>query len=214
MKDPTLPTTHEPDSNLLAAYADGRLAPADADALERHLANCRRCRDVVAPMARGLAGAPGRRRAAVVPAAARWLALAATLVLATIVGTRLARERPVAAPVPQAEPNPAPRAAPTPEAPTAAPIASSAPPAAAPRDVRRGGGERRIGEKTFHLVAGEWVDAAYDATADLPVVAPADAGTRARLLAEHPELEPYTALGQRFLVVLGGTVYRLGTPAP
>lgn len=213
MKDPTPTTTHEPDANVLAAYVEGRLGAVETDALDGHLADCRRCRETVALMTRALAGAPEKRRSPTA-AAAGWLALAATLVLATIVGTRIARERPSLTPPPKKEPSPVPAASTVSEPLAPAPTSPPRPAAEPSRDVRRGGGERRIGEKTFRLIAGEWVDSSYDATAGLPVVEAADPAARARLLAEHPELEPYTVLGQRFLVALRGTVYRVGTPPP
>lgn len=212
MKDPNPPTHegHEPDANVLAAYADGRLGSTETDAVDAHLAGCRRCRETVALMTRALAGAAARRRSPAV-AAAGWLALAATLVLATIVGTRIARQGPTLGPAPAAEPSAAPAAIATAEVPVAAPTEPPAPVTAAP-DVRRGGGERRIGSKTFRLIAGEWVDTAYDATAGLPLVEASETAARARLFAEHVELEPFAILGDRFVVVLGGTVYRLGSP--
>jgi hypothetical protein len=212
VKDSTPPTRprHEPDANLLAAHAEGRLGREESDALVVHLADCAACRETAALMARALGGAPAGRRPPI-PAAAGWLALAATLVLATIVGTRIRRERPSLAPSIEPPPSPAAPASAVPEAP--ATTAPAPPPAAPPPDVRRGGGERHVAGKTFRLVAGEWVDAAYDATAGLPVVEVSDAAARAKVLREHPELSPCAAQGRRVLVVLGGTVYRFDAPA-
>lgn len=198
---------HEPDLNLLAAHRDGRLGPEESADLVAHLAECRTCRQTAALMARALSAESARR--SVLPVTTGWLAIAATLVLASIVGIRISRDR--SSPV--LEPEPAPR----PSAPSAAPPSSetSAPamaPAAEPPDVKRGG-ERKVAGKTFRLVLGEWVDRSYDPTAALPVVQVSDPEARRKLLAEQPQLVPYLGLGNRVLVVLDGTVYRFGPPS-
>jgi hypothetical protein len=197
----TLDTTgpHEPDLNRLAALAEGALDAVAAEQLRSHLSDCRPCRETAALMARALTGETPRRRS--LPPAAGWLALAATLVLATVVGVKVSRVETI--PVPAAAPSPAPVVAPPVEAtPLPAPLA------VAP-EVKRGGGERTIGGKTFRLVAGEWIDSAYDATAGLAIVEATGPEARRQLLTEHPALAPYLALGDRMLVVLDGTVYRL-----
>ena len=199
---------HEPDLNALAAHAEGRLDPVESAALLDHLSECSACRATAALMARALWAEPSVSRSRI-PEAARWLALAATLLLATIVGLRIARERPEAAPASAPAPQPtisrpSPVAAAVAEFPPAASL--TAPP---PTDRRRGGGERKMGDKTFRLVAGEWVDAAYTPAEALPVVEAAGPEERRRLVDEHPALAPYLTSGDRILVVLDGTVYRV-----
>lgn len=193
---------HEPDTNALAAHFEGRLDPTGTERLVSHLAECRSCRETSALMARALK----RETLAAVrrPAAARWLALAAALVLATIVGIRVSREN--AHSGREAEPVPTPARA---EA-TAPAMEPSPPPAAAVLpEVKRGSPDRTIAGKTFRLVAGEWIDTSYDATQALPVVEIAGPQARRSLLTDHPALAPYLAPGGRVLVVLEGTVYRV-----
>jgi hypothetical protein len=201
---------HEPDLNLLAAECDGKLGNEESAKLAAHLAECRACRETAARMARALAAEPARRPGT--QAIAGWLALAATLVLASIVGIRISREQPSVAPSPRPASRPtAPAAVLQPPEPTSAIAAPGAPAAAAaePPDVKRGG-ERRAAGKTFRLVAGEWVDRAYDPTAGLPVVEVSDPEARRGLLAKRPDIAPCLELGDRVLLVLDGTVYRVG----
>lgn len=198
---------HQPDLNALAAQAEGRLGPAESEALLDHLSGCSACRDTAALMARALAADPSaaRRR---IPSAARWLALAATLVLATIVGLRVTRERPETTPAPAPPATSVPPASPVPgAAPEVSPAAAATAPA--PPDRKRGGSDRKIAGKTFRLVAGEWVDAAYEPAAGLPAVEASGLQARRRLLEEHPALMPYLTAGDRVLVVLDGRVYRV-----
>ena len=206
MKDETSAdrAAHEPDLNLLAAHFDGRLSTREGESLAAHLAGCRDCRATAALMSRALSHDSARRPGTPVVG---WLALAAALVLASIVGIRIAREPSFRVPAP--EPGPAPAApAENPSPPSAANV-PAATPAAAPRDVKRGG-ERRVAGKTFHLVAGEWVDRSFDPTSALPIVEVADSEARNAVLARRPDLAPYAGLGDRVLVVLDGTVYRFG----
>jgi hypothetical protein len=197
---------HEPDLNALAAHAEGRLGSAESEALLDHLSECSSCRNTAALMVRALAADPSatRRR---IPAAARWLALAATLLVATIVGLRVSRDRPDAPTTPAPRPTSGPAAASVPAAaPDPSPQASTAP---LPSDRKRGGADRKIADKSFRLIAGEWVDAAYQPAAGLPVVEASGPEARRRLLEEHPALAPYLAARDRILVVLDGTVYRV-----
>lgn len=209
MKDETSAdrAAHEPDLNLLAAHFDRRLSSRETEDLVAHLAGCRNCRETAAFMTRALSLDSARRPGAPVVG---WLALAATLVLATIVGIRISRVEPSPSTAP--EPGPRPTAAasspPLPEA-----VAAPAPARPAGHtDVRRGG-DRTIAGKTFHLVAGEWVDRTFDPIAGLPIVDVSGPEARATLLAERPGLAPYLGLGNRVLVVLDGTVYRFGPAA-
>ena len=73
---------------------------------------------------------------------------------------------------------------------------------------RRGGLTRNVAGKTFYLVAGEWVDAAYDPAAALPAKDVAGTAGRAAVLEKSPGLRRYAALGDGVTVVFEGTVYR------
>ena len=72
------------------------------------------------------------------------------------------------------------------------------------------GAERRVGDKRFRLVAGEWIDAAYDPMDARPVVAVTTPAERAVLLERLPALRPFADLGERVIVVHGGSVYKFG----
>jgi hypothetical protein len=58
------------------------------------------------------------------------------------------------------------------------------------------------------MVAGEWIDSAYDPEALLPSVDVASADARRDLLARIPALAPYAAIADRVIVVHEGIVYR------
>ena len=62
--------------------------------------------------------------------------------------------------------------------------------------------------KTFRLVAGEWIDSAYDPPALLPVRDLVGPDARTDVLARIPALAPYAALGANVTVVHEGVVYR------
>ena len=74
------------------------------------------------------------------------------------------------------------------------------------------GAERRVGDKRFRLVAGEWIDAAYDPMDPRPVVAVTTPAERTALLERLPALRPFADLGERVIVVHGGSVYKFGRP--
>ena len=197
----------EPDLNALAAWADGRL---DADAraqVTAHVAGCPRCRAIVAELARGAA-----------PAARAWtpmLAIAATIAVAAIgAGAYLIvqpREQPGAI-APASRPAPAPAVS-TPSVSPASPsptLSSPSPPSSPtpPSDRRRAAGTTSVHGKTFHLVAGEWIDDAYRESDFLPAV---DVTSREQL-DRTAALRPFASLGSRFTVVVAGTVYRVSIP--
>jgi hypothetical protein len=183
--------------------------------MERHLADCRDCRETLAlSSAASTAGAPSERPAAFrVPT---WLAAAAALALAGWFGYRTftververlpAPDSPRQAPLPAASP-----AAPDAPAPLVPPPSTSAPqvPPAVEEEplATKRGSERRIGSKTFRFVAGEWVDSAFDPTAGLPVVEARTAGERRALVGRVPALAPFARMGGRVTVVVDGTVY-------
>lgn len=69
---------------------------------------------------------------------------------------------------------------------------------------------RQVGDKTFVLHEGVWTDTAYDAAAQ-PAERVAFAGPRYfELLAQHPELGRYLALGDRVAVTVAGRAYIIG----
>jgi Putative zinc-finger len=198
----------EPDLNALAAWADGRLGADARNEVTAHLAGCPRCRAIVAELARGAA-----------PAARAWtprLAIAATLAVAAIgAGAYLIvqpREQSGAIAPATSRPAPAPRVStpsvsPAPPAPTlSSPSLPSSP--APPSDRRRAAGTTSVHGKTFHLVAGEWIDDAYRESDFLPAV---DVASREQL-DRTAALRPFAGLGSRFTVVVAGTVYRVSIP--
>lgn len=224
----------EHDPNVLAAYVEDRLDELERQRLTSHLASCTECRGALALLARaqtagGLRPIPlartwGHRR---VPGLA-WLPLAAVLVVATAVGVRLSGRWPAPPAAPAAEHTARSRlAAPPTSTGEAVPEAETTPrpdgrmPGRTPGPMRgvsegllpRRGGERRVAGKTFRLVAGEWVDAAYDPVALLPVAEVSGHEARVALLGRLPALEPYATLGDRVLVVYQGRVYRLAPAA-
>jgi hypothetical protein len=212
------------DLNLLAAFAEDRLSEAERQTLIAHLAGCAECRATLASFAR--ASTP----AAVVPVTATdapsswrdgWMSIAAMLVMTTIGGTLALRgpgpgTRPVSIDPPPAAPaRPAseprdPQAPPAGRGSTSAPSSPSGAPGSTPAPGLRRGTERVVGGKTFSLVAGDWIDRAFNPVALLPAVDAPTPADRDALLAKVPALRPYAALGPRVLVVHEGTVYRLG----
>jgi putative zinc finger protein len=207
------PFTSPHDPGLLAAYVEGRLDAGERRAMTVHLGACADCRQALAMLAR----APG-----VLPLAAKprlvarpvWLALAATVLLATYAVRRL--DGPIATGV---EPGPSPMggvassvATPPPSHPaTAEPSPGSSVPANGPMLdpgllVKRG--LRQAGGRSFRLLAGEWVDTGFDSKASLPTVLIKGPAERAAAVQRQPALGPYAALGDRVVVVFEGTVYR------
>lgn len=78
----------------------------------------------------------------------------------------------------------------------------------------RGGGERAIAGKTLRLVAGTWVDAAYDPAALLPVTVVAAGPALDAAVAREPALAPFARLHPPVVVVLHGRVWRIEPVAP
>lgn len=209
-----LSATH--DLEGLAALVDGRLRDEERAALVTHLAGCAECRDALALLARaGAAGllalpsaAPHVSRSSFPPLHA-WLPIAAALVLVVAGVTRLdwspATHETTSPPAhyrPAKPPSPA--VVVRPDVPTPKPRIDPVDPALL---VKRGAG-RKVAGKTFRLIAGEWVDSAFDPAAALPTTVARGPDQRAALLAQRPALAPYVTLGGRVVVVLEGTVYR------
>ncbi|HTO77908.1 MAG TPA: zf-HC2 domain-containing protein [Thermoanaerobaculia bacterium] len=206
-----------PDANALGAYLEGKLEPPERAAVEEHLSRCRECRSALATFARAReAPRPARMIS--------WLAAAAALVLATALGVRVA-SRPDGPAAPASPPARTPEAASPmkapsdppvpagPEAPAARPAPAVEDPARESLETRRSG-HATVGGKTFDLIAGRWTDRDFDPDADLPTVTVSTALDRKDLFARIPELAPCALLGDRVLVVHGGTVYRFEPPGP
>lgn len=196
------PHNGEPDLNALAAWVDGRLEPGERADLAAHLATCPRCRAIVAELARAAA-----------PPARAWrpvFALAASIAVVAVAGGAylLVHEREQPAVVPPVIIRPAPPTA-SPSAPSVAPPTPSSPSnPSPPADRKRAAGTTSVHGKTFRLVAGEWIDQSYRESDFLPAV---QVSSRQQL-DTIPALRPYAALGSRFTVVIGGTVYRISIP--
>ena len=212
--------THRPGSpniDALAAYLEGTLEPPERALVEEHLARCGECRSTVAVFARarGVERRPAR--------AASWLAAAAGLFVAAAVGVRVAstasRPSPPAAAPPERLPEVVapPASSADPVRPAAPAEAATDPPSgetAGETGETRRSGAKIVGGKTFELVAGRWMDRDFDPTADLPAVTVSSEQERKALFARLPELAAYARLGDRVLVVHGGTVYRFEPPGP
>ena len=111
-------------------------------------------------------------------------------------------------PLPSASESPVPA---SPPAGVTAPAPNPAPVSPASGSGSRGptrGGTRVVGDRTFRLVAGEWIDAAYDPLGLLPVEVIDGQEARAAVVTRVPALAPYAALGARVVVVQEGVVYR------
>lgn len=127
------------DAETLAAWADGTLAPAEARAVEDHLADCARCQTMAATMAEAEAEMDAASAGASAPARAPWIqrwwlpvagAIAATILVVVAVRQNnlspdasrsaleqtVARTEPVPAPLPVLSPAPPPPNATLPEA--------------------------------------------------------------------------------------------------
>jgi len=202
----------EHDLNLIAAYAEDRLPPADRARASAHFAACADCRAVLAELLRaGVLDAdrPNPR--------SWWLMPGVSVAAALLIGigvslTWYLRGGEIQSPAPKELAVPGrgtpstPTGSPSPESPSTNP-----PPVQTPT-LRRSAGERHIGSKTFRLVAGEWIDAAYDPFALLPVEIVKTPQERARALDRVPALRAYTPLGPRVTVVVNGVVYKLELP--
>ena len=72
-------------------------------------------------------------------------------------------------------------------------------------------GAQKVGDKTFYLRDGVWVDSEFKAEAKLPETA-LDFGSDEyfALLKREPQLARFFSLGERVVVVYKGSVYRIG----
>jgi hypothetical protein len=213
------------DLNLLAAHLDDRLDASEKTAVVLHLSSCEACRATLAAFARAsVAAEPRDAGRATLVARVRpgvWMSLAASLAIATVAGVLRMSER-LPSQVPPAGPDvgsialpssvpPHVDAQPTPSVVPEVPASQRPPAVSRPAGddnlIQKRGGQREIAGKTFRLIAGEWVDAAYDPLALLPLVH-VQPSAREVWLERLPDLVPYAALGPRVLVVHQGTVYR------
>lgn len=205
------PVTSPHDPGLLAAYVEGRLDEEERRALTVHLGACADCRQALAMLARATGVLPlaAKRRLVARPV---WLALAATVLLATFAVRRL--DGPIAGGVEEKPGGSVASSIATPPAPPSA-IAQASP--SVPADdpmldpgllVKRGAVQRHAGGKSFRLLAGEWVDSGFDPTASLPTMQIQGSAARAAVLQRLPALGPFAALGDRVVVVFEGRVYR------
>lgn len=213
-----LSSPHDP--GLLASSLEGRLDPREQEVLTAHLAGCTECRQTLALLARaaheGLL-TPSSHVARPAFALHHWLPLAAAaaLVIALATITRL-NWLPTHVDTPPSQTPPSNGSLSPPPSPSeAAPSPTSAPGTAKPRVdtldpgllVTRGA-TRRVAGKTFRFVAGEWIDSGFDPAGGVPIADVQGPDQRSSLLARLPALAPYSALGERVLVVFEGTVYR------
>ena len=207
-----------PDLNALAAFIDRRLSESDHAGVVAHLVGCAECRALVAAHARGQmpvgvegqASAGRGSRSSFRPAL--WLPIAATLALAATAALIVSRgDRAPIAPSssPPIAPQPSPPPIDTAPQPPSPPPTSAVPPPADPGSLAtRRGAAQQVNGKTFRLVAGEWIDSAYDPLALLPVQEIAGPEARAAVLARIPLLAQYAALGPRVTVAHDGIVYQ------
>jgi hypothetical protein len=173
------------DLDSLAALVEGRLGEQDKQRVMAHLADCVECRRTFARVSRELAAgtlpsAGGGSSKSRLLMSRPWLAIAASLLLATVGWFYFS----------------------TPQ--TGTDVTSPA----GEDLLRRRGTERTVEGKTFRLTSGVWVDTRFDASAGLESVAVRGSEERAAVLQKNPQLAPYAALGERVVVVWERTVYR------
>ena len=69
---------------------------------------------------------------------------------------------------------------------------------------------RHVGDKTFLLQDGAWLDTTFDASKMRAEQILFGSPRYFQLLAQRPEIGPYLALGERVTIVLGGDAYAIG----
>lgn len=173
-------TLHDP--GMLAALAEGRIEGTERERVVAHVADCLECRRTLAALGSAMADGTLSRTTRRAAEPARW--------------TRPQVWLPIAASVL---------------------IASFAwfqyagirQPSVSGEDVlvKRSAG-RSVGDKTFRMAGGEWIDTSFDLSTALPTVIVRGRDERTALLERIPELAPYAELGDRVTVVWHGTVYR------
>ncbi len=77
---------------------------------------------------------------------------------------------------------------------------------------------RHVGDRTFLLREGVWVDTGYDSERDTAEQIAFGSARYFQLLRQHPEVGQYLALGDQVIVVFAGAAYAIGDypdkPAP
>jgi hypothetical protein len=77
-------------------------------------------------------------------------------------------------------------------------------------EAMRVGGARKIGDKTFYLREGVWLDSEFKQGAKLPETALVFGSDEYfALVSREPDLARFFALGERVVVVYKGRVYRI-----
>jgi hypothetical protein len=69
---------------------------------------------------------------------------------------------------------------------------------------------RQVGDKTFVLQAGAWLDTQFDTVTMQAEGVVFGSERYFQLLSQHPEIGPYLALGERVTLVLDGKPYAIG----
>jgi hypothetical protein len=69
---------------------------------------------------------------------------------------------------------------------------------------------RHVGDRTFLLREGVWVDTAFDSERDKAEEIAFGGARYFQLLRQHPELGAYLALGDQVIVVFDGAAYAIG----
>jgi Ca-activated chloride channel family protein len=118
--------------------------------------------------------------------------------------TAAAQTGQLAAATPAPRPTAIPRPAPTPAA-TSVPGGPPPPPAQTPRAPVE---QRFVGDRSFVLRDGVWIDTAYRQGQET-IKVPFGSEAYFALLAEKPGLAPYFALGERVIVVYEGVAYEV-----
>ena len=218
-----------PNLAALSAFVDARLPDDERRVVVLHLIECAECRTILGTCAREVVDAANQATAAKAADRPRlrrplfWLPIAATFVIGTTAGILVWRTASsgLLAPASDRELPSGVEATSPPEASAPAPPGTGIPPPAlAPAPAEpppeslgaTRSGDRVIAGKTFRLVAGEWVDSAYDSLALLRVEIIQGGAARAAALARVPALAPFAALGSRVTVVHDGVVYRFILP--
>lgn len=177
------------DLDSLAALVEGRLGEQDRQRVIAHIADCVECRRTLARVSREFAagalaaGATGSSKPRLFQFRP-WIPIAASVLIAAVGGFYyMTTQRATVATRPDSG-------------------------AGGGELLRRRATERIVAGKTFRLESGVWVDTGFEASAALESVDVSGPEQRAAVLTSHPQLAPFTELGDRVIVVWERTVYR------
>ena len=81
------------------------------------------------------------------------------------------------------------------------------------KEAKRQAVVQRVGTRTFYYVDDRWVDAAFEKQTETNKVE-LFSEEYFRLIREHADLAKCFALGERVIVVIGGTAYETVPPPP